>query len=143
MRVPDLDVLKCETDLLPKFLGRRPPAQIQLWHPGLISLFSCSSKCLLCWNESVPVWVPSSPIYTCGYQLQWGFNAWVSVAGCGVGGVTRSLICKAGREKSNPQAGGIQANNSVIPFSGLCHAVLPLQPQGSSGCAAASLLVGT
>lgn len=67
----------------------------------------------------------------------------VSVPGCGVGGLTRSLICGAGGEKSNPQAGGIQANNSAIVFPGLRRAVLLLQPQRSWGCTAASLLLGT
>lgn len=67
----------------------------------------------------------------------------VSMSGCGVGEVSRSLICGAGGEKSNPPAGGIQADNSAIAFPGLHRAVLLLQPQRSLGRTTAFSLVGT
>lgn len=67
----------------------------------------------------------------------------VSMPGCGVGEVSRSLTCGAGGDKSNPPAGGIQADKSAIAFPGLHRAVLLLQPQRSLGCTPAFLLVGT
>lgn len=67
----------------------------------------------------------------------------VSMPGCGVGEVSRSLICGAGGDKSNPLAGGIQADKSAIAFPGLHRAVLLLQPQRSLGRTPAFLLVGT
>lgn len=58
----------------------------------------------------------------------------VSVPGCDIGGVTRSLICAAEGEKLNPQAGGVQADDSATAFQGLCCAMLLLQLQRSFRC---------
>lgn len=73
----------------------------------------------------VPAWSPAAP-FTPGAISSSG----VSMPGCGVAGIARSLICGAGGEKLNPQAGGIQADSSVIVFPGLCGALLLLQLRG-------------
>lgn len=87
--------------------------------------FLCISKCVLCWNGSSPIVVPSSSIYTWGYQQQWGFNAWMWGSRD-----HKELDLWSWRGEVKSTSRRIQADSSVIVFPGLCAAMLLLQLRG-------------